>query len=152
MANAVLTKFDALQAFTITLNSVADAASNQSALVSNSSNRPAAIVYVKIMSATAPALGQSYEVFLIRSNGTNYASDGAAAGAGALAPLNARFLGGIFVTASANTTFYGEFDTSFHGPLGAEFGIIIRNSSGQTTDSTAGNHYAGYRLYYPEIQ
>lgn len=156
MPNAILTKTDAVQTFTLTLASLADGAGRQSTVIANSSNRPAAIVYLKIRAgAVAPTAGFTYDVYLIRSSSASspsYRSDGAGASDAALTQLNARLLGSIVVTATANGYFYGEFDTSWAGPLGPEWGIIVMNRSGQALSATEGDHYKAYVYYYPEVQ
>lgn len=156
MANAILTKTDTVALFTITLASLASGSSRQSDMIANSSNRPAALVYIKITSgAAAPSAGGVYTVHLVRSSSASspaYRSDGAGASDAAITMENARFLGAIVVTATAAKAFYGEFDTSPLGPLGPEWGIIVRNASGQALSTTEADHYKGYAYYYPELQ
>jgi hypothetical protein len=156
MANAVLTKTDAAATFTLSLASLANGSARQSDVIANSNNRPAAIVYLKIKSgAVAPSAGGTYTVHLIRSNKSSspdYRSDGAGASDAAITMENARFLGAIVVTATADKVFYGEFDTSPWGPLGPEWGIIVRNGSGQAVSATEADHFKGYVYYYPELQ
>jgi hypothetical protein len=152
MANAILTKLDARATFTITLDSQTTGTTRQSTLVSNSSNRPAAIVKVKWTSGTSPTLNSTVPVYLIRSDGTN-ASDGAGASDAALTQYNSQLLGWIVVgTATSNTTFIADFDTAPLGPLGTSWGIAVKNSSAVTSNTTAGNFAASYEYYYPEVQ
>jgi len=155
MPNAILTKMVASADFTITLNNLANSttAGQQSTLVSNSSNYPAALVFIKFTTgASAPTAGSVIEVFLLRSNGT-IADDGAGATNTSLTIENAPLLGTIVVlTNGTNKALYGVFDTAALGPLGGTWGIALRNQSGQTSNSTAGNFAASYQYYYSEVQ
>lgn len=148
----IRTKLDSGAAFTITLASLANATARQSTLLSNSSNRPAALVYVRIKSGgSAPTAASVYEVFLLRSDGT-VADDAAGASDAAITIENAPLLGTIVVTANTAKNFYGIFDTAPLGPLGATWGIAIRNKSGQTISTTEADHAARYTYYVPEAQ
>lgn len=157
MANEIRTKNIAKATFTLTLASLANASARQSTLIDNSSNDyPAALIFLKIKSGgTAPTAGKVYEVYLIRGNdpaSSDYRSDGAGASDAAITIENAVLLGAIVVTATANKVFYGEFDTAPLGPLGPEWGIAIKNNSGQALNATEADHYKGYSYYVPEVQ
>lgn len=157
MANQINIKNIADATFTITLASLADASARQSTLIDNSTNDyPAAIVHLKLKSSgSAPTAGKVYEVYLIRGDdpaSSNYRSDGAGASDAAITIENAQLLGTIVVTATTNKLFYGEFDTWPLGPLGPEWGIAVKNSSGQALHATEGDMYKGYVLYVPEVQ
>lgn len=146
-------KRDAEADFTITLASLASAAGRQSTMVANPNNRPRAMIYVRIKSgAVAPTNGAVYEVYLVRGDlhATPYRTDGAGAADAALTVENATLLGAIAVTNTANKLFYGEFDTAPAGPLGAEWGIAIRNQSGQALNATEGDHLKRYVYMVPE--
>lgn len=155
MPNAIYTKTVARATMTITLASLANSstAGRQSTMVSNSTCYPAALVFVKLRTgASAPTAGSVIEVFLLRSDGATR-TDGAGASDAALTIENAPLLGVVLV--STNTTakdLYAEFDTAVLGPLGDSWGIAIRNQSGTTLDSTAGNFIVAYQYYYPEVQ
>lgn len=152
MANPIYTKDVASAAFTITLASLANAAARQSTLVSNSTDYPAALIYIRIKSgAAAPTAGSVYEIYLIRSDGT-IADDAAGASDAAITIENAPLLGTIITTATTAKNFYGVFDTSALGPLGSSWGIAVKNSSGNALSSTEGDHYYKYAYYYPEVQ
>lgn len=152
MANEIRTKLDSRATLTITLASLTNGSARQSTMVSNSNGRPAALVFVKVTSGgSAPTAGSVYEVYLLRGDGTNR-TDNAGSSDAAITILNAPLLGTIVVTASTATAFYGEFDTKYLGELGTEFGIAIRNASGQTVSSTGGDHVCAYQLYVPEVQ
>lgn len=150
MANEITTKPITAAAFVCTLASLASAASRQTTLLSNSSNYPGALVYVRIKSATAPVAGTVYEVYLLRTDGT-IADDNAGASDAAITILNAPLLGTIVVTA-ATATFYGIFDTAPLGPLGTTWGIAIKNGTAQAISSTEGDHALRYTYYVPEVQ
>jgi hypothetical protein len=154
-AEEVRTKLDAEGSFTLTLASLASGSSRQSSMVANPNGRPAAIVYLRIRSgAVAPTAATTYEVYLLRgdTNATPYRSDGAGAADAAITIENAQLLGTIAVTATANKDFFGDFDTSPLGPLGAEWGIAVKNQSGQALNATEANHLKRFVTYVPEIQ
>ena len=124
-------------------------------MVANSNNYPGAIVYVRIKSNTAPTAGQTYNVYLLRgddASSSTFRTDNAGATDAAITIENATLLGQIVVTATATKSFYGEFDTSMLGPLGPEWGIAIKNNSGQTISATGSDHLAEYVYYVPEVQ
>lgn len=154
MANEIRTKPITKANFTITLASLADASARQSTLVTNSSNYPGAIIYLKIKSgASAPTAGTCYEVYLIRADETpTLADDGAGATDAAITIENANFLGAIVVTATTAKNFYGVFDTGSLGPLGPKWGIAVKNTTGNALDATEGNHAYEYVYYVPEVQ
>lgn len=153
MANEIKLKDITLANFTITLASLANGSARASASVNNSINRyPAAIVHLKITSnAVAPTAGSIYEVYLLRRDEV-LGTDGWAGTDAAIIIENAPMLGTIVVTATADKAFYGEFDTSVIGALGINWGIAIKNSSGQAISSTENNHIKNYKSYVPEIQ
>lgn len=143
---------DGTATFTITVSSLATATARQSTMVSNSSERPASLVYVDMESGgTGPTAGSVYEGYLLRGDGT-YRTDAAGATDAAITIENAPLLGTIVLTNTANKHFYGDFDTAALGSLGVEWGIAVLNSSGQTTHATAGNFRLAYTAYVPEIQ
>jgi hypothetical protein len=154
MANEIRLKPITKATFTITLAGLAG--SRQSDMIANTNNYPAALVYFAIESgAGTPTSGTVYEIFLLRGDdpaASTYRTDGAGDSDAAITIRNAPLIGVIVVLNSANTVFYGEFDTAFLGPLGPEWGIAIRNSSGQTLNAVEGNHYKGYVYYVPEIE
>lgn len=155
MPNEIRTKLDAEASFTITLASLASGSSRQSTMVTNTNNRPASLVYLRLQSGgVAPTNGAVYEVYLLRGdgNGTPYRTDGAGASDAAITIENAQLLGTIVVTNTTNKNFYGDFDTAPLGPLGFEWGIAVKNNSGQALNATEGNHLKRYTPYLPEIQ
>ncbi|MBI3319735.1 MAG: hypothetical protein HYZ89_04025 [Candidatus Omnitrophica bacterium] len=156
MANEIRRKFDAKANVTLTAASLANGSARQSTMLANSTNRPAAMVYIKLKSgATAPTAGQTYDVYLLRGDdaaSSGYRSDGAGASDAAITIENAQLLGTIVMTATANKNFYGEFDTAPLGPLGPEWGIAIKNNSGQALSSTEADHVKESAYYVDEIQ
>lgn len=152
MANEIRTKDIARATFTITLASLANASARQSTMITNSSDYPAAMVFLTIKSGSvAPTAGTVYEVYLIRGDGT-MRDDNAGASDAAITIENASLLGTIVVTATTAKNFYGVFDTAPLGPLGGEWGIAVKNATGQALDATEGNHVKGYQYYVPEVQ
>lgn len=152
MANEIRTKFDGAQQFTMTLGGLASGAARQSTFITNSNNRPAAIVYLKIQSGNAPSAGTIYQCYLLRYDGISYRSDGAGANDAAITIVNSQLLGTIAVTNNANAYFYGEFDTMPLGPLGPGWAIAVVNTTDQSLNVTEGNHLKAYATYLPEVQ
>lgn len=139
--------------FTCTLASLANATARQSTMLLNTNNYPAAIVMLRIKSgAAAPTVGTVYEVYLLRGDNSVYRTDGAGASDAAITIENAQLLGTIVVTATAAKNFYGEFDTAALGPLGIEWGIAVKNVSGQTISTVEGDHIKEFVYYVPEAQ
>ncbi|MFN0159287.1 MAG: hypothetical protein ACKVRP_14600 [Bacteroidota bacterium] len=155
MANEIRTKLDARATFTISLASLANSAvgvGRQSTMISNSSNRPGALIFVKIRSGSStPTAGAVFQVYLLRGDGTSR-TDGAGSSDAGLTVENADLLGTIVVIATTGKDFYGVFDTAPLGRLGTEFGIAVVNASGTALDSTGGNHVCAYQLYADEVQ
>jgi hypothetical protein len=155
-AGDILTILDTNTAFTITLASLLNNTARQSTMINNSGNKYGALVYVTLTSGgVAPTANSTYEVFLLRSNTNSsptYRSDNAGASDATITIENAKLIGLIALTATTAKAFYGEFDTSPLGPLGPEWGIAIRNSSGQTISATEGNHLAGYTYHRQQVQ
>ena len=154
MANDVKISEQALANFTITLNAttLASGSAEQATFLTNSSpSYPAAIVNIIIKTGTAPTAGKAYEIYLLRADAAGtYRTDGAGASDAAITIVNANLLGTIVVTASANALFYGDFDTSFLGPLGPSWAIAIKNATDQAAN--ASGHVAEYIYYNPQIQ
>lgn len=153
MPNEIRTKLDAWTTFTCTLASLASGSARQSTIVSNSTLRPAALIDLKITSGgVAPTAGTVYELFLLRGDSAGNRDDNAGASDAAITIENAPLLGTLVVTATTNKAFQRLFDTAVLGKLGTEFGIAVRNSSGQALNNTEGNHRKAYATYLPEIQ
>ena len=156
MANELRTKPITKDTFTLTLAGLADGSGRQSTLEGNSSNYPAALIYLQISSgAAAPTAGTFYEVYLLRGDDTassTHRSDNAGASDAAITIENAPLLGVIGLTATTDKKFYAEFDTSSLGPLGPEWGIAVVNQSGNSLDATEGDHFKGFIYYVPEVQ
>lgn len=142
--------------FTITLASLANGSARQSTLVANSNQYPAALVGLTVVSgAAAPTAGTVYEIYLLRSlvvGAGDARDDGAGATDAAITIENAQLLGTLVVTATSAKAFRGVFDTASLGPLGPEWGIAVKNSSGQALSSTEGDHIKSYVYYVPEAQ
>lgn len=155
MPNEIRTKPITRATFTITLASLANSttAGRQSTMVTNSSNYPGAIVFLRLRTgSSAPTANTVIEVFLLRGDGTNR-TDNAGASDAALTVENAPLLGTVAVlTATTGKDLFAEFDTSSLGPLGTEWGIAVRNQSGTTLDTTGGNFVAAYTYYVPEVK
>jgi hypothetical protein len=155
VASATELVFDAAVALTIDLGGLASAAGRQSDFLSNSSNRPGALVYVEIKSGTAPTAGGLYNIYLLRrdSHGSPTVADDNATGSdGAYTRVNAPKLGSIVVTNSADTVFAATFDTADVGPLGPSWGIGVVNATSHTTNATDADSAIKAAYYYQEAQ
>lgn len=153
MANEIRTKFDAVSTFTITLAGLAAGSARQSTILTNANNRGAAVIYLKIQSGNAPAVGTIYELYLLRDDGiTTLRTDNAGAADAAITIGNAQLIGTLVVTNNANTNFTADFDTSPLGPLGPKWGIAVKNSTDQPLNAAEGNHVKEFAYYLPEIQ
>jgi hypothetical protein len=127
-------------ALVATLASLANGAARQCTLVANPLRRKRAKITVRLKSgAAAPTAGALYELYLIRSNGTD-ADDGAGAADAAITIENALLIGSIVVTASAAKIFRQTITTPIDAPLGATWGIAVKNSSGQALSATELDH------------
>lgn len=150
MAHEIQWPLDGWSSFTITLNGLTAGNSRQATLLTNSLNRPRALVFPRIQSGTAPTAGTIYECFLLRGDGTNR-TDGAGASDAAFTYHNAQLLGTIANdTGAANSFFQDIFDTAPMGLLGSEWGVAIRNSTNQNLN--AASNTCKYNLGLGSVQ
>lgn len=135
--------------FTLTAAGLASGQSRQSTILSNTSNFPAAMLYMQVSSgATPPAHGTLINTWLLRGDGT-VTDDGAGPTDAAITIRNSPVVGAIGMYSLPSQAFYGVFDTSPLGPLGTNWGIAITNN-GPELNTTAGNHVLGYTYYLPQ--
>lgn len=139
--------FDARQNFTITLGSLASGAARQSTFVTNSLDRPGALVGIQIQPGVAPNDGTIYTVYLLRYNG-DVSDDNVGLVDAAYTPRNAQILGTIRNNATT-VALAAIFDTAFLGPLGPSWGIAVFNETNQALSATG--HKATYQTYVPNI-
>ena len=150
MAHEIQWPLDGWSSFTITVNSLGSNAARQSTLLTNTLNRPRALVFPRIQSGTAPTAGTIYECFMLRGDGTNR-TDRAGASDAAFTYFNAQLLGTIANTDGAANVFYQDiFDTAPMGLLGSEWGVVIRNSTNQTLN--AASNTVKYNLGVGSVQ
>lgn len=121
--------------------------------IANANNRQAAMIYLQLRSgAVAPTVGSVYEIYLLQRNtGATIGTDGWAGTDATITILNATLIGTITLTANLNTDFRGIFSTPRDLPLGASWGIAIRNASGQSMNGTEANHLKIRAMYSPTI-
>lgn len=156
MSSNILAVHQGVSSFTITVASLATATARQSTMIDNSSNKfRRAIIYLILKTGTAPTAGTTYDVYLLRGDNpasSAYRTDGAGASDAAFTPNNAIPLGSIKLTASANTLFYGEFDTAdVTNDLGPEWGIaVLNNATGQSLN--ASGHVTEYQYIVDQAQ
>ena len=153
MTNEITTKDLAEGDFDIDLDGLSDGDAVQSASLSNSNDYPAALIGIKIKTGSvAHDDGSVFTVYLFRRL-TAVQDDGLGASAAAATLLNCPVLGSLKVTDDPATSFEKTFSTEQLGPLGPEWGIAVKNNTGQDTDnSSPSNHEAVYRYYVPELQ
>jgi hypothetical protein len=122
---------------------LASGSGRQSTMVTNSGNHRRALITAAIKSgAAAPTAALTYDVYLIRYDGTNR-DDNAGTTDAAWTQCNAPLIYSMIVTASANTVFVATFSTELLGDLGGSWGIGVMNRSGQTLN--ASSHQISYR-------
>jgi hypothetical protein len=143
------------QAITVTLASLASAASRASTAVDNTTNLFLdALVQIGIKTGTVA--GTAYiavYAYGTANNGTNYIEgvSGTDAGITLTSPTNLKLLG-ILNTPILNTTYNGMFNVAaaFGGQLPASWGIVIQNNTGGTLDATEANHLKVYQGLYAQ--
>lgn len=161
MPSEIQTKLDAVATIVCTLHSPAlpNGDIRQSTIIANASQRPGALIQVRITVGTTPTAGSNINIYLIRGNGSGYRSDGAGAADAALVPPggepNMKLLGSIYVpVATSNVQYFKDIDTLVAGAghLGTEWGIAIENQTGAALNTTAANHVLQQQMYVPESQ
>jgi hypothetical protein len=151
MTTEIKTKIFAPQLFTCTIAGLANGLARQSIIITNPEKYPAALISICIKSGTiAPIAGTTYAIYLLRGDGI-IRDDGAGNLDAPIIIENASLLGTIVVTATVSKNFYGIFDTSPLGPLGSEWGIAIKNNSGQALDTVEANHRKAFSYYISEL-
>lgn len=158
MAADIITAVDAFASFTITLATLTTGNARQSSVIDNTLlQRPAAnIAYLIESGGTGPTAGAIYEIFLFRREDTTTAAgtscvadDNAGTADAAITIENSQLIGALVVTNTVNKNFFGIFTTANLGVLGPAWGTSVRNSSGQSTNGTEGNHRKRYQTYRP---
>jgi hypothetical protein len=151
MAHEIQWPLDGWLSFTITVNALGIGAARQSTLLTNTTNRPRALVFPRLQPSAATTAGTIYEAFLIRGDGTNR-TDGAGASDAAFTVHNAQLIGTIAndTGAGAGTFFADVFDTAPMGLLGSEWGVAIRNSTNVALN--AANNTVKYNLGVQSLQ
>lgn len=139
---------------TITLSSLTNGSGRVSTVIDQSTSpAPRLKVGVKMKSgAAAPTANSTYDVYLVQfdaATSPTIATDGSGVVDAAITVLNARPIGSLTLTASAAATFQGWFNVDDPGNF---YAIAIVNSSGQTTDTTAGNHVVEIYPLMPQAQ
>ncbi len=157
MASAILDKFGASTAFTITVASLASSTTNvgrQSTVVDNSTTRYSLVhIFGKIKQGTSPTGSKGVYFYAIRGdqNATPHRSDGAGASDAALTRVNAPYITTGRNLASPATGDLIYVDDFIVNP-GPEFGVIVTHDTGVNLDATGGNHWVRYIGNNPEAQ
>lgn len=141
------------QAFTITLNSLANGSYRQSTVVDNTSNNFLDYLVSLIIKSGASGVSSTGTIVVYAyatTDGTNY-TDGASGTDGAMTPTspsNLIYLGTINVVANAVTYYGGPFSiaAAFGGQIPEKFGIVVYNNTGAALNSTTNS--ANYQGVY----
>jgi hypothetical protein len=159
VANTILAKFLTVVTPTFSFGSVANAAGRIAAEIDNTSVRATrGQVSVRLKTgAVAPTAGSLYKVYLIRNSndatniqgGRGGTALGTADAAVSVEPVNAECVGAVTLTASTATTFDEVFPVQDPGP---KFSFVVWNASGQTVDTTNGNHVLQWSPIVDEVQ
>lgn len=139
-------------AFTITLASLANGSARQSTMISNTGEYPGVIIYVKLTCNGTPTANNVATIYLLRGDdatSSTYRTDGAGASDAAITDANMQVLGSMKCAGTLNEVLYGDFDTAPLGPLGPEWGIAVKNSTGVALNATEGNHVKRYSYHLP---
>lgn len=140
------------QAITITLASLGSGSARASTAIDNTTNLFLdALVTVKVKTAGTVAAPFMFDVYAYGTvdGGTTY-SDGATGSDAAItltSPPNVRKIGTVNTPVTATSYVAGPFSVAdaFGGKLPDHWGIIIKNNSGATADSTGGNFAVVYQ-------
>jgi hypothetical protein len=140
---------------TITLASLAASATagRQSTLVDNRTNLfQGAQIMVKFKTgASGVSATGTVVIYAIGSmDGGTTVTDGGGASDAALTRVNAIPIATMNCTANATTYIGGPYEVgpSFGGELPGEWGILLVNNTGSTSDTTAGNFSVQYQEFY----
>lgn len=153
MANEIRLKIISGSNFDIDLGGLSTGSAKQANFLSNTNNYPAAIISAKLRSgAVQPTSGLMCEFYLIRQDQAGNRTDGAALGKGSITINNASLIGTMRFINTADTPFYGDFDTGPVGPLGEFWTVAVRNNTGQSLDTDNSDHEVRYIYYVPEVQ
>jgi hypothetical protein len=114
----------------------------------NTNNRPALLMWFTFTEAAATT-GAIVEVYLVRHNGAGTPiGDDSWAGVEATLTLRSSPMLGSMLNNGTAETLRKTFDTRTLGPVGPNWGIGIRNSSGGTITTGFG---MTYKYYYTEV-
>lgn len=149
------------QAITVTLASLASAASRESATVDNTSNKFLdALVGVKVKTnGSAPTGDKAVHVYAWGT--VDYTASatypdtvtGSDAGITPNSPTQLKYLGSVFC-ASASTTYIGgpwSIAERFGGTLPAKWGLVFTNATGNALDATGGSFEVQYQGIYATV-
>jgi hypothetical protein len=140
--------YSAAQTVTITMTSLANAAYRQSSVVDNTTNKFVdALLGGIVQVGTSPTSGGTFNVFVYGTyDGTNYTagcsgSDAAYTADGEEDEL--RFLTSITVDTTTDQDYvFGPVSVAqvFGGVLPPKWGVVVRNTTGVTTNATGTNN------------
>lgn len=155
MASTVKALYAAAATITVTLNSLATASARRAAVVDNSTNLyldALATVIVKTGASGTVGTG-SWAVYAYASadDGTTYTAGGSTDAAYTMKG-DELFLGNIAAIANA-TSYAGVFTVAkaFGDRMPRNWGLIIVNNGGGTSDTTGGNFAAKFQGFQTQI-
>lgn len=155
MPNIVNAEHGASMELSITIASLADAASRQSDMVDNTDTAQMIRVYYKVTTGTSPTSNRSIEFYLLtgdapaQSGGSNIRTDNAGASDAAITLVSAKVVDVAQTDNTSDKAYRGSFLIRNPGP---EWGIAVKNNTGAALNSTGGNHEIRYVTEDVEIQ
>ena len=133
--------FDAAAGISISLVGVASGAGRISTALTNTNNRPAALISLdlELNAGVLATVGATIEVYLLRTGGSTVRDDNAGAVDAAYTPKNAPLLGTLIVPSGVafGDNIAATFDTAVLGPLGPNWSLGIFNRTGQALGAEA---------------
>lgn len=157
MATDIKQAVAASSAFTLTMTGgITDGSGRMSDAIANASpSYPGVLIFCKVRNNTGAAANANsvIEVYLIRSDASspNITDDNAGTSDAAFTPVNSQLIGVLVnkSSPSAGDTLYGSF---YVANPGLKFSIGIKNRTGQTLSTTAGDHSFRYQFVNDQIQ
>lgn len=151
MPNKILAEHDASAAISITLASLANAAARQGDMINNIDNAQMVRVYFKVATGTTPTANETIEFYLLSGNGAGspLRTDSAGASDAAITIDTAPIVNVVQVDATADKLYIGSF--LIRNP-GIEWGIAVKNNSGDALKSTGGSFELAYVVENVEVQ
>lgn len=161
MATVKITYGTDAQAITVTLASLASAASRESLLIDNTTNVFLdALVLAKVKTnASAPTGDKAVHIYCwgtVDYTATATYPDAVTAADAAItpnSPTQLKYLGTVWCSAASTTYIGGPFSIAerFGGTLPAKWGLVFTNATGNALDTVAGSFEVQYQGVYATV-